>query len=226
MYQSSSIPLLVIILVCLNAIYVHSELRSPYIFLDVGALRSRQDDLPSTIEKAPTDKTSTQFRGGAGVFGAPRADGKTHSGVDIVANQSSTDKNLYRVMAVKGGTVAYARTNGAAAEGYGYTLVVDHGDGFYSLYAHLATNASKDLVKLGDNITAGQVIGYMFDPETGETSSGNAQSESVAAWDRMQIHFELIKAPKGRTSTGGLGPIKADATVVDPTSRLRDFGYH
>lgn len=192
---------------------------------DLHAAGRPIQDIPSTIEKAPSDTSSTQFRGGAGVFDAPRADGKKHSGVDIVANQSSTDKNLYRVMAVKGGTVAYARTNGSQHEGYGYTVVIDHGDGFYSLYAHLATNASRTLVSLGDTVTAGKVIGYIFDPATGETASGNAQSESVATWDRLQIHFELIQAPKGRTSTGGLGPIKSGGATVDPTARLKDLGY-
>lgn len=185
----------------------------------------RQDGIPSTIAVAPTDTTSTQFRGGPGRFGQPRTGGKTHSGVDIVANQSSLDRELYRVMAMHDGKIAYARVNGTQEDGYGYTVVIDHGDGFYSLYAHLAINASKDLVKLGDNVKAGKVIGYIFDPTTNEPASGNARSESVLSWDKLQTHVELFTAPTGRSSSTALAPLRTGGETVDPTVRLKDLGY-
>jgi hypothetical protein len=184
-----------------------------------------QDDIPSTIAVAPTDTTSTQFRGGAGRYGQPRTGGKTHSGVDIVANQSSLDPELYRVMAMHDGKVAYARVNGTQEDGYGYTVVIDHGDGFYSLYAHLAINASKDLVKIGDDVKAGKVIGYIFDPVKNEPASGNARSESVVSWDKLQTHVELFTAPAGRSSSGALAPLRTGGATVDPTVRLKDLGY-
>ncbi len=54
------------------------------------------------------------------------------------------------------GAVAYADW----LKGYGLVLIVDHQNGFFSLYAH----ASKILTKVGVEVQAGQVIG-----ETGDT---------------------------------------------------------
>ena len=54
------------------------------------------------------------------------------------------------------GTVAYADW----LKGYGLVLILDHANGFFSLYAH----ASKLLSKVGEQVRAGQVIG-----ETGDT---------------------------------------------------------
>jgi murein DD-endopeptidase MepM/ murein hydrolase activator NlpD len=39
-------------------------------------------------------------------------------------------------------------------DGYGYTVVVDHGGGITTLYAH----CSKLLVKVGDSVNAGDTI--------------------------------------------------------------------
>ena len=60
------------------------------------------------------------------------------------------------IRAVMDGTVAYADW----LKGYGLVLIVDHRNGFFSLYAH----ASKILTKVGMEVQAGQVIG-----ETGDT---------------------------------------------------------
>jgi murein DD-endopeptidase MepM/ murein hydrolase activator NlpD len=82
----------------------------------------------SIIKKTPTIVNNTLLRGDVGVFGAPRANGKSHVGVDIVANQLSSDKSIYLVRAVRDGIVAYAKFNGEnAEEGYGYTVVLDQG---------------------------------------------------------------------------------------------------
>jgi murein DD-endopeptidase MepM/ murein hydrolase activator NlpD len=134
----------------------------------------------SIIKKTPTIVNNTLLRGDVGVFGAPRANGKSHVGVDIVANQLSSDKSVYSVRAVRDGIVAYAKFNGEnAEEGYGYTVVLDHGDGTYTLYAHLATLASSGVVKVADSVTSGQTIGYMADPANNEMSSGNVLGPSV-----------------------------------------------
>ncbi len=60
------------------------------------------------------------------------------------------------IRAVMDGAVAYADW----LKGYGLVLIVDHHNGFFSLYAH----ASKILTKVGVEVQAGQVIG-----ETGDT---------------------------------------------------------
>jgi len=178
------------------------------------------------IKTSPTITSNTLLRGDVGVFGAPRGNGKTHAGVDIVANQLSTDKEVYKVRAVADGVVAYALFNGDdATEGYGYTVVLDHDNGSYTLYAHLATLASAGIVKAGSTVTAGQVIGYMADPANNEMSSGNVLGPSVQPYDKIQLHFEEFQAPRARSSTGALKPIKDGATILDPTDDLTSKGY-
>ncbi|HKW85731.1 MAG TPA: peptidoglycan DD-metalloendopeptidase family protein, partial [Nitrospiraceae bacterium] len=60
------------------------------------------------------------------------------------------------IRAVMAGTVVYADW----LKGYGLVLILDHANGFFSLYAH----ASKLLARVGEQVRTGQVIG-----ETGDT---------------------------------------------------------
>ena len=60
------------------------------------------------------------------------------------------------IHAVMPGTVVYADW----LKGYGLVIIIDHANGFFSLYAH----ASKILTVVGAQVTAGQAIG-----ETGDT---------------------------------------------------------
>ncbi len=71
-------------------------------------------------------------------------------GIEIRTLEGST------IRAVMGGTVAYADW----LKGYGLVIILDHANGFFSLYAH----ASKILVGVGERVEAGQTIG-----ETGDT---------------------------------------------------------
>jgi septal ring factor EnvC (AmiA/AmiB activator) len=71
-------------------------------------------------------------------------------GIEIRAEEGSA------IRAVMAGTVVYADW----LKGYGQVLILDHLNGFFSLYAH----ASKLLVKVGEHVPSGQVIG-----ETGDT---------------------------------------------------------
>jgi murein DD-endopeptidase MepM/ murein hydrolase activator NlpD len=89
---------------------------------------------------------------------------KMHTGIDIKASKGAS------IVAANKGTVIMAHydKNG----GYGNMVVIDHGDGITTLYAH----ASKLLVKVGDEVKAGQVIA-----KVGSTglSTGN------------HLHFEI-----------------------------------
>jgi septal ring factor EnvC (AmiA/AmiB activator) len=62
------------------------------------------------------------------------------------------------VQAVAEGTVAYA----GSLRGYGNLLILDHGDGFHTLMAHLSTISAE----LGATVAAGDVVG-----EVGDTGS-------------------------------------------------------
>jgi murein DD-endopeptidase MepM/ murein hydrolase activator NlpD len=69
-----------------------------------------------------------------------------HLGIDLAANLGDP------IYAVDGGVVVYS---GANSYGYGNMVMIDHGTGFQSLYAHL----SAIFVNCGDNVTQGETIG-------------------------------------------------------------------
>jgi murein DD-endopeptidase MepM/ murein hydrolase activator NlpD len=69
---------------------------------------------------------------------------KMHTGIDISASSGTSI-----VSANKGVVIMAGWQNG-----YGYTVVVDHGGGISTLYAH----CSKLLVKVGDSVNAGDTI--------------------------------------------------------------------
>lgn len=86
-----------------------------------------------------------------------------HNGIDI-ANQAGT-----RIVAARSGTVIKA----GWCSGYGYCVMLDHGDGFQSEYGHMLSSPP---VGVGQSVTAGQLIGYMgstYDSAGGGYSTGN-----------------------------------------------------
>lgn len=90
-------------------------------------------------------------------------DGRGHKGIDICSPYGTA------IYAAKGGTVEYASWN----NDYGYNVIIDHGNGIKTRYAH----ASKLLVKKGETVTQGQTIALVG--STGQ-STGN------------HLHFEVI----------------------------------
>lgn len=95
-------------------------------------------------------------------FGASRR-AHDHQGIDVRGASGSP------VVASRAGRVVYS---GSGMRGYGKTVVVDHGDGTSSLYAH----NSRLLVHSGEHVERGQAIA-----EVGR--SGNATTE--------HCHFEI-----------------------------------
>ena len=126
---------------------------------------------PGIFKSSPTDPAKTFIRKGNGEWNAPRGDGKTHGGVDIITNMSHPEKTSYEVRSVAQGIVAYSRLNGTKLdEGYGNLIVIDHQNGCYSLYAHLASDpfipmkpGGNLLRKRGDKVGPGELIGYFVD---------------------------------------------------------------
>jgi murein DD-endopeptidase MepM/ murein hydrolase activator NlpD len=70
---------------------------------------------------------------------------KMHTGVDRGADKGAS------IVAANSGTVIMAHYD---KNGYGNMVVIDHGGGITTLYAH----ASKLLVKVGDKVKSGQTI--------------------------------------------------------------------
>ncbi len=95
-----------------------------------------------------------------------------HLAIDLAANLGD---NIY---AADGGVIVYA---GANSYGYGNMIMIDHGTGFLTLYAHL----SQIFVSCGQNATQGEVIGAAG--ATGHASGPH-------------LHFEV------RTATAVINP--------------------
>lgn len=186
---------------------------------------------PGLFKIAPTDSSKTFIRKGNGEWNAPRESG-AHGGVDIITNMSFPDNSSYAVKSVAQGVVAYSRLNGSQDTGYGNLIVVDHQNGCYSLYGHLASHpftpiksGGNLLRKVGDKVGPGEVIGYFVDIKAEVDSTGNARRTAPEA--RHQVHFELIDAPGGRQGDGALKDVifKQDGKRKDPTTLLRSLGY-
>lgn len=87
-----------------------------------------------------------------------------HSGLDIAASQGN------EVYAYTDGKIVQAGWNG----GYGLTVLVDHGNGLKTRYAHL----SKIYVRVGQKVATGATIGAVG-------STGNSTGP--------HLHFEVLK---------------------------------
>jgi len=98
-----------------------------------------------------------------------------HKAIDIA------DSSGPAVVASRGGTVVDAGWT-APSRGYGIYVVVDHGDGVQTLYAHLSSVS----VSTGQQVLRGQVLGRMG--STGRSTG-------------THLHFEI------RTSSGNVNPL-------------------
>lgn len=94
-----------------------------------------------------------------------------HQAVDIASRESPA------VLASQGGTVTTAGWN---AGGYGNFVVIDHGNGYRTLYAHMVNNSI--VVQPGQRVKQGQKVGVMGN--TGRSTGPH-------------LHFEII-GPKGK----------------------------
>ncbi len=83
-------------------------------------------------------------------------------GVEIEADEGAAIRAVYPGIVVYRGWL----------KGYGNLIILDHGEGYYTLYAH----ASELLVEEGDRVGAGQVIARV-----GETG----------AWGGPRLYFEV-----------------------------------
>lgn len=89
---------------------------------------------------------------------------KNHTGLDIASNQGTA------VYASDGGTITLAGWNG----GYGNCIMIDHGNGYVTLYGHLSSIA----VSEGQSVNQGDTIGAVG-------STGNSTGP--------HLHFEVIQ---------------------------------
>ena len=102
-------------------------------------------------------------------FGWRKSTNEYHLGVDLVG---TGNKLLYPV---NRGTVVYVKYNNG---GYGTHLLINHGNGVWSLYAHM----SKVYVKAGQEVNKDTILGV-------EGSTGNSTGSHV--------HLEIRKSASG-----------------------------
>jgi len=91
-----------------------------------------------------------------------------HSGIDIPAPKNT------KICAARGGVVTTSVYGSGAYWSYGNYVVINHGDGTSTLYAHMNSRA----VKEGAVVKQGQVIGYVG--TTGRSTG-------------YHLHFEIRK---------------------------------
>lgn len=93
---------------------------------------------------------------------------RTHPGIDISSKVGT------EVRAIEKGKVVDIYKNAF----YGYTVEIEHEEGYISLYANLDENV---LVKRGDNVKKSKVIGKVGTSAAGENK------------DETHLHFEILK---------------------------------
>jgi murein DD-endopeptidase MepM/ murein hydrolase activator NlpD len=141
---------------------------------EIDALEEQSAVLAERIRQAQQQASSVPVvvPSGSGVLGWPVSGpvtsgfglrwGRMHEGIDIAVAEGTP------VRAAGAGTVIYAGWMG----GYGNLVVVDHGNGLSTAYAH---NSSLG-VGVGQSVTAGQVVSY----------SGNTGNSTGP-----HVHFEV-----------------------------------
>ncbi len=91
-----------------------------------------------------------------------------HNGIDFASSYGSN------ILASASGEVIISRSSGWNG-GYGSYVVIKHGNGTQTLYAHLSGTA----VSVGESVKQGQVIGYM------------GRSGQVKGHTGIHLHFEI-----------------------------------
>ncbi|WP_039933371.1 M23 family metallopeptidase [Streptomyces viridochromogenes] len=130
-----------------------------------AAKKAAKKATPSWIDPVKKYKLSASFAQNGGMWA------HKHSGQDFAVPSGT------KVLAAHGGTVVKAGGNGAGdGPAYGNAIVIKHGNGTYSQYAHL----SKIEVRIGQVVKTGQEI----------ARSGNTGNSSGP-----HLHFEIRTTP-------------------------------
>lgn len=111
---------------------------------EIDRLATKEGTAPSVLSWPVNGAVSSPFGNRVHpILGVKRL----HTGVDINAGSGAP------IVASGAGTVILAQTYG----GYGRTVVIDHGGGLTTLYAHQSQMA----VSVGEEVSRGEVVGYV-----------------------------------------------------------------
>lgn len=130
-----------------------------------------------TAAQGGADYRITQYYGGS----------NSHGGIDFGVYYGAP------ITASMSGTVIYAYNDGYFSKSdlrwtYGTYVVIDHGNGYLTYYAHLKSKT----VSVGDRVSQGDIIGYSGN--TGRVSPSPTKSDPYAG---THLHFEIRKYISG-----------------------------
>lgn len=135
----------------------YTQLTEPITELQARGTKARPTWHATGKFRWPCTGTITSYYGGRNLWGSYN----NHGGIDI-ANRKGT-----AIYAADGGTVTFAGWQGT----YGYLVIINHGNGYETYYAH---NSSL-LVKKGDKVHKGEQIAKMG--STGRASGSHCHFE-------------------------------------------------
>ncbi len=135
-------------------------------------VRTKNERMTSLPAIMPVAKKESQVMSGFGYRYHPiLRTRRMHSGIDISARKNTP------IYATGDGVVRVAGRNPEGMSGYGVVVVVDHGYGFQTLYAHMG----EVKVRVGQRVKRGEQIGTM-----GSTGMSTG----------VHLHYEVIQNGK------------------------------
>ncbi|WP_193615671.1 M23/M56 family metallopeptidase [Massilia sp. YMA4] len=157
-----------VIVLALPALCAASVLLQPRLAADHGMPAVPASALAAVVTASPWQAPLATLRVTSEYGSTNRPSGKPHRGMDFAARRGSA------VLAPAAGVVTVATDRYAGGTRYGKVIVVDHGDGLQTLYAHLDALA----VQAGDRVAAGQRI---------------ALSGATGKVTGPHLHFEVLR---------------------------------
>jgi murein DD-endopeptidase MepM/ murein hydrolase activator NlpD len=146
-------------------------------YQDVFALAQAQDQMLQSIPaiQPVSNKDLKRIASGFGMRVHPIYKiAKMHTGLDFSADIGT------EIYATGDGTIEAVDSK---LSGYGHHVIIQHGYGFESLYAHM----SKVIVRPGEKVTRGQVIGYVGN--TGASTGPHLHYEVLRNGEKVDPAF-------------------------------------
>ena len=154
-------------------------------------LQAAQSQLSATVAALPPEKmASTGFALEKGKLPRP-VEGPIEVGFGQILNPRFNTVTLQKGVDIRApeGTPVHALHAGRVVhvgwfQGYGNLLIVDQGDGYYTLFAHLATSGKQvdDLVATGDELGTVGATGSLKGPYLYFEIRRHGQALDPAAW--------------------------------------------
>ena len=155
-------------------------------------------------------------------FGAPRDGGRrAHMGIDLMAPQMTP------VVAVADGVVARVSIDSGTA---GTHVAIDHTDGWSSWYMHLNNDSYgtddgagvgiRPALEVGDDVQAGELIGWVGDSGNAETTAHHLHFELHMPDGEPIDGYDSLVAAQGRAATAFMVDATQSFTEENETATL------